>query len=232
MSLRVISAATFTTLVLTSRESESWHLCADNHRLKEVTEDSQYVKLDLENGKTAVIKKSTYCWLLEEERGSVSSFRRFIGYSKNQSKTRSKQFKRNTIQNEKASKKRKIGRYSGHATTSDEEDDMDTSLDNSTASKIDRQDMAIDEDGYQNNAIKLHYITGNNPISDIIKMALSSIDKFVIADKTDVSKNEVLHSPRVHNFNWQKNPNPMVSFPHLSSTGRFKNLPGFLTDPM
>ncbi|KAF5279212.1 hypothetical protein FQR65_LT03460 [Abscondita terminalis] len=74
-------------------------------KVKEVTEDSQYVKLDLENGKTAVIKESTYCWLLEEERDRVSSLRRFIGSSKAQSKTRSKQFKRNKIQNEKASKK-------------------------------------------------------------------------------------------------------------------------------
>ncbi|KAF5275358.1 hypothetical protein FQR65_LT04186 [Abscondita terminalis] len=53
-------------------------------KVKEVTEDSQYVKLDLENGKTALIKKSTYCWLLEEERGRVSSLRRFIGSSKDQ----------------------------------------------------------------------------------------------------------------------------------------------------
>ncbi|KAF5302410.1 hypothetical protein FQR65_LT08498 [Abscondita terminalis] len=149
-------------------------------KVKEVTEDSQYVKLDLENGKPGVIKKSTYCWLLEEERGSVSSLRRFIGSSKDQSKTRSKQFKRNTIQNEKASKKRKIGRYSGHATTSDEEDDMDTSLDNSTASKIDRQDMAIDEDGYQNNAIKLHYITvkkTDNEIDSIPEMVVTALSQ-------------------------------------------------------
>ncbi|KAF5277755.1 hypothetical protein FQR65_LT03735 [Abscondita terminalis] len=58
-------------------------------KVKEVTEDSQYVKLDLENGKNC--------------------------------------FK---------------------------EDDMDTSLDDSTASELDTQDMTIDEDEYHNNAIK------------------------------------------------------------------------------
>ncbi|KAF5273029.1 hypothetical protein FQR65_LT04771 [Abscondita terminalis] len=122
-------------------------------KVKEVTEDSQYVKLDLENGKTAVIKKSTYCWLLEEERSRVSSLRRFIGSSKDQSKTRSKQFKRNKIQNEKASKKKKKDRTL-LGSCSVEEDDMDTSLDDSTASEIDTQDMTIDEDEYHNNAIK------------------------------------------------------------------------------
>nr|XP_022910162.1 uncharacterized protein LOC111421253 [Onthophagus taurus] len=58
-------------------------------KVNEVTPDNQYVQIDLGKERTAVIKKSTYCWLLEEEKGRVNAdrLRRFFGLKK---RTRSK----------------------------------------------------------------------------------------------------------------------------------------------
>ena len=78
----------YTTLIKNEEDlSRQFHKVDDDIDLKHysaknvsISEESPFLKLVLPNNKTTVIKKSSYCWLLDEENGKISTDRlkRFV----------------------------------------------------------------------------------------------------------------------------------------------------------